>query len=37
MVVTELAYELPSIKKYSTLSPIPGFATWLRDELKNRG
>ncbi len=37
MVVTELAYELPSIKKYSTLSPIPGFATWLRDELKIGG
>jgi len=34
MVVTELAKELPSIKKYSTLSPIPGFATWLNDEIK---
>lgn len=34
MVVMELAKELPSIKKYCTLSPIPGFATWLTDEIK---
>ncbi len=34
MVVTELARELPSIKKYCTLSPIPGFATWLTNEIK---
>lgn len=34
MVVTELASELPSIKTYSTLSPIPGFANWLKEELK---
>ncbi|NQU35850.1 MAG: malonyl-CoA decarboxylase [Bacteroidetes bacterium] len=35
MVVTELALELPTIKKYSTLSPIPGFADWLKDEIKS--
>nr|NQU91065.1 malonyl-CoA decarboxylase [Bacteroidota bacterium] len=34
MVVTELASELPSIKTYCTLSPIPGFANWLKEELK---
>ena len=33
MVVTELTMELPSIKKYSTLSPIPGFADWLKKEI----
>jgi malonyl-CoA decarboxylase len=32
-VVTELVRELPSIKTYCTLSPITGFAKWLRDEL----
>ncbi len=36
MVVTELASELPSIKTYSTLSPVPGFAAWLRQELKEK-
>ncbi|OYT13832.1 MAG: decarboxylase [Bacteroidetes bacterium 4572_114] len=35
MVVTELATELPAIKTYCTLSPIPGFADWLRRELKS--
>ena len=35
IVVTELASELPSIKTYCTLSPIPGFAKWLREELKS--
>ena len=35
MVVTELAAELPTIKKHCTLSPIPGFAYWLRKELKS--
>ena len=34
MVVTELAAELPSIKTYCTLSPIPGFADWLFEEIK---
>ena len=33
MVVTELTRELPSIKKYSTLSPIPGFSNWLKNEI----
>ena len=32
-VVAELARELPSIKTYCTLSPVPGFAGWLRGEL----
>jgi malonyl-CoA decarboxylase len=35
MVVTQLAAEVPSVKTYSTLSPIPGFADWLRNELKS--
>lgn len=34
-VVTELALELPSIKTYSTLSPVTGFAQWLRGEMKS--
>lgn len=34
-VVNELAIELPSIKTYSTLSPVTGFAQWLRKELKS--
>jgi malonyl-CoA decarboxylase len=32
-VVNELARELPSIKTYSTLSPVPGFSEWLFKEL----
>lgn len=32
-VVAELAQELPSIKTYCTLSPVTGFAKWLRREL----
>ena len=28
-VVSELAHELPNIKTYATLSPIPGFGNWL--------
>lgn len=28
-VVTELALELPNLKTFVTLSPIPGFAAWL--------
>ncbi|MGR3711585.1 MAG: malonyl-CoA decarboxylase [Shimia sp.] len=31
-VVTELALELPSIQTYVTLSPIPGFNTWLESQ-----
>ena len=34
MVVTELISELPAIKTFSTLSPIPGFADWVKTELK---
>ncbi len=29
--------ELPTIKKYSTLSPIPGFADWLKREIASGG
>ncbi len=35
MVVNALAEELPNIKTYSTLSPVPGFAGWLNKELNN--
>jgi malonyl-CoA decarboxylase len=34
-VVNELALELPSIKTYSTLSPVTGFTQWLQNELKS--
>jgi len=33
-VVNELAMELPSIKTYCTLSPVPGFARWVREEVR---
>ena len=33
LVVADLAQELPELKTYSTLSPIPGFGNWLREEL----
>ena len=32
-VVAELAHELPQLATFSTLSPIPGFAAWLREAL----
>lgn len=32
-VVHEIARDLPSIKTYCTLSPVTGFANWLRKEL----
>ena len=32
-VVAELERELPSTKTYCTLSPVPGVARWLREEL----
>lgn len=35
MVVTQIAAELPSVKTYATLSPIPGFTDWLKEELKS--
>jgi len=31
-VVADLQYELPHLKKFVTLSPIPGFASWLNKE-----
>jgi len=34
IVVEQIADELPHVKTFSTLSPVPGFATWLRQELK---
>jgi len=32
-VVNELAKELPNIKTFSTLSPVPGFMKWVRRDL----
>jgi malonyl-CoA decarboxylase len=32
-VTDNLAEEIPSLKHYATLSPIPGFRTWLNGEL----
>jgi malonyl-CoA decarboxylase len=32
-VTDSLAEEIPSLKYYATLSPIPGFRAWLNDEL----
>jgi malonyl-CoA decarboxylase len=34
-VVDDLKVELPSIVKFATLSPIPGFCAWLVDALEN--
>jgi malonyl-CoA decarboxylase len=33
LVAADLARELPELKTFSTLSPIPGFASWLREAL----
>lgn len=33
LVVADLAHELPGLKTYVTLSPIPGFGAWLRTAL----
>lgn len=33
LVAAELARELPGLKAFATLSPIPGFAAWLREAL----
>ncbi len=30
-VVADLKSELPNLKKFSTLSPVPGFVKWIRD------
>jgi malonyl-CoA decarboxylase len=32
-VVNQIAAEMPGVKTFSSLSPIPGFADWLREEL----
>ncbi|MDA1097952.1 MAG: malonyl-CoA decarboxylase [Proteobacteria bacterium] len=34
-VVDELRAELPNLKTFATLSPMPGFRTWLTDLLSN--
>ncbi|WP_075222061.1 malonyl-CoA decarboxylase [Acuticoccus yangtzensis] len=31
-VATDLATELPNLKNFVTLSPVPGFAKWLKEE-----
>ena len=33
LVVADLARELPDLKTYATLSPVPGFVAWLRRTL----
>ncbi|MFY9779293.1 MAG: malonyl-CoA decarboxylase [Candidatus Baltobacteraceae bacterium] len=33
-VVNELSHELPKVRTYATLSPVPGFAAWLRAQAK---
>ena len=33
LVAADLASELPQLKTFATLSPIPGFAAWLREAL----
>ena len=34
-VVVELAHELPGLKTFATLSPVPGFRTWLASLVDN--
>jgi malonyl-CoA decarboxylase len=34
-VVEELKAELPQLKRFATLSPVPGFRAWLEGELKS--
>jgi len=36
MVATEIARENPNIKTFSSLSPVTGFAGWLKAELKSK-
>jgi malonyl-CoA decarboxylase len=36
-VVDQLLSELPHLKTFSTLSPVPGFAKWLREKLELDG
>lgn len=33
-VVNQLRRELPHLKRFATLSPIPGFVAWVREELR---
>lgn len=35
-VVTELRRDLPNLKQFSTLSPIPGYVSWLKSELAEK-
>jgi malonyl-CoA decarboxylase len=37
LVVADLAQELPDLKTYATLSPIPGFGNWLRAAVEEEG
>ena len=34
-VVTELSHEIPKLKKFVTLSPVPGFRRWVNSEFAN--
>lgn len=34
-VAADLAHELPNLTRFATLSPLPGFATWLASEVEN--
>ncbi|WP_431281238.1 malonyl-CoA decarboxylase [Humitalea sp. 24SJ18S-53] len=36
-VVSELGHECPGLKQFSTLSPLPGFRTWLDKALHQQG
>jgi malonyl-CoA decarboxylase len=36
-VVDELRHELPNLQTFVTLSPAPGFAAWLGEEIKGEG
>jgi malonyl-CoA decarboxylase len=36
-VVEELRHDLPNLKRFATLSPIPGFVDWLSSELRDGG
>lgn len=35
-VVDRLRHEQPNLKRFSTLSPLPGFMGWLKQSLKNK-
>lgn len=34
-VAADLAHELPNLTRFATLSPLPGFATWLASQVEN--